>query len=763
MLAGCHRIEEGWPEDYSAQKSPVPGSGDWKPGEERTLPSLCTGCPAACGVLVRVVEGRAVKVAGNPHHPVSRGTLCPRGQALLQRLYNPDRVRGPLRRVGRRGGGDWEPVSWDDAIARVTTALRETRKHGPPEAVFLDGGPECLGALAARRLSGALGSSCWLHADAGPEEATALACYLTQGVRDIPAIDYERTAYVLSFSTTWLEEGPIEHRIRAFAYWHRGRPGQRAKFVQFEPRWSMTAAKADEWVPLRLGTEGAVALGIAHVLLREGLEDRKFVEAHVTGLEDEGDRKGFRRLVRDRYSPERVAEISGVSPGMIVRLAREAAAHHPAIAVGNGAAGLSTNGVFSAMAIHSLNALLGTLDGPGGLLTQRTAPGWPPDPPGGQSPLPDEARILFPRGRLAALEEAVDEPRILLLRGCDPLFSSPDTAVLEEAFRTAELIVSFSSYLDDSAAVADLVLPESVEFERSEVVPAGPAVGYPALSIVRPAVRPLYDTLPSATVLCRIAAGLGDRPARWLPWKDAAELADAAVHVLDGARTGEDSRATSPVAFRNAVFSEGGWWAPPYVHGRWSEVFRTPSGKFELRSTLLRQEVESLIPEHGVEDSLAKLRIEAPPEDAFLPHHETPRVAGGAREYPFFLVVFPLLALGDGRDANSPWLQEIPGSHGKVRWTSWVEIHPEAAKALGVAEHDEVRIESPAGAERARVRIVPGAFPEVVAMPLGRGHRGLGRYARRRGANPQKLLVAERDLLSGIVPRAATRVRIVRS
>ena len=118
------------------RKPPVPGSGDWRPGEERVLPSLCMGCPAACGILVRVVEGRAVKVAGNPRHPVSRGALCPRGQALLQRLYNPDRVRGPLRRVGRRGGGDWEPVSWDDAIARVTTALREARKRGLPEAVF---------------------------------------------------------------------------------------------------------------------------------------------------------------------------------------------------------------------------------------------------------------------------------------------------------------------------------------------------------------------------------------------------------------------------------------------------------------------------------------------------------------------------------------------------------------------------------------------------------------------------------------------------
>ncbi|MGD0089705.1 MAG: twin-arginine translocation signal domain-containing protein, partial [Planctomycetota bacterium] len=137
-LCGCEVGED----PYALVKPEVPGAGHWSKGEEKWIPSVCGQCPAGCGVRVRVVEGRAVKIEGHADHPINRGGLGPKGQSGLQVLYSPNRIRTPLRRHGRRGGGFWNPITWEEAIAEIAKTLRELRAGGEPRALaVLDGEP----------------------------------------------------------------------------------------------------------------------------------------------------------------------------------------------------------------------------------------------------------------------------------------------------------------------------------------------------------------------------------------------------------------------------------------------------------------------------------------------------------------------------------------------------------------------------------------------------------------------------------------------
>lgn len=730
------------------------------PLEEQWVPSVCQLCPAECGIRVRVVGGMAVKINGNPLNPNNQGKTCPKGQVGLQLLYNPDRVQTPLKRVGARGEGDWQAVSWNEAIEAVAAKLRDVRlKSGTPERLaFLYDRPPGLLRETIDHFCRALGTpnAIEVHAD-----ALSQAVFLAQGWASQPGYDLERTRYLLCFNYALLESAqPGVRLLRAYSYMRRGRPGDRTRIVHIEPRLSVTASKADEWVPIQPGTEGALALGLASVILNEKLYDADFIRDHCDGFE------AWSEAVLRDYTPDKVAELTGISEETIKRLAREFSGTSPAVAVGGDAVGQHTNGLASQMAIHSLNALAGSIDVPGGVMMQRRPPLTPF--PGvyvddatahglTQARLDGPESYAFARSASHRLPEAIlsGDPyplEALLLYRANPLHDSPDAEAWRKALEQVPLIISFDPFIEETSAYADYVLPDHTFLERWIAAPLYPSLGFPVLAVGQPTVEPFYDTRALGDVLIQLAHQIGGATGISVPWTDYLELLRFRVDGLLASERGS-IQADTAEEFWHELTARGVWANSPYVFAggdsddegnaeAWETVLATPSGRFEFTPHLLEGKT-SLAP----------------------PFYEPARYVGTDEEYPFHLQLCTLMTQATGPGAaDLPHLHELYGLHVKQMWGNWVEISPETAEELGIADRDEVWVESPIGRIRILARLYAGLPPEIVAIPVGLGHTKGGRWAAGVGSNPQALVSRDyTDELSGLIAQQAVRVKIYKA
>ncbi len=726
------------------------------PGEEVWIPSICQLCPAECGLQVRVVGGAAVKVNGNRHNPNNNGRTCPKGQAALQLLYSPDRVQSPLKRAGGRGEGQWEPITWDQAIGDVAARLRDIRSAGTPERIaFLHDRPNGLLGGTISHFCSALGTPNMvdLHPD-----ALSQAVLLTQGWDSPPALDIDHTRYLLSFNFALLDSAqPSTHLLGSYAFMRRGRPGIRARFVQVEPRLSVTALKSDEWVPVHVGTEGALALGIAWVILDERLYDRAFVTEHCYGFEAWSD------AVLERYAPSRVSSLTGVSEETIKRLAREFSGTRPAIAVAGEAVSRGTNGLASQLAIQSLNALVGSIDVPGGVMMQRPAPlsALPPvqtdevTAQGLAQPRIDRAEDYVaassvPANIPGAILSGTPYPlEAVLLYRANPVHDQANTEAWQEALGKVPFIVSFNEFIEDSDLYADYILPNHTFLERWIGAPVYPSVGYPMVAVGQPAVESLYDTRATGDVLIQLAHQIGGAPAASFPWNNYLELLRFLAEGLRNAERGSIP-ATSSEEFWNELAARGVWADSPYIFAgglegdpeRWSTVLATASGRFEFTPQALEQ-VAPLTP----------------------PYYEPPEYAGEEDAFPFNLQLFTLMSQGFGPGAsNLPHLHSLYGLHVKQFWSNWLEIEPETAHEMGIEDEDKVWVESPAGRIQVPARLYPGDPHGVVGIPSGLGHVAGGQWSAGIGANPNHLLSSDLvDKLTGLVAHQGMRVRVTKA
>src|SRR4030043_629016 len=364
----------------------LPHEGEWIPYEEYWSTGICLQCPSGCGLRIRSVNHWPVKLEGIKDYPINKGRLCPKGQSGLQVLYDPDRIHHPLKRKGKRGDGDWEKISWEEGIGLITEKLKALRQKGRPQSLVVMGG-RYRGHMAdlMARFMEAYGSPNHLGNPARGSEGILKGHFFTMGVRDFLPIHWEEVNYVLSFGASLLEASrPSLRNLWGYGYLRRGRPGIRGKMVQIEPRFSVTASKADQWIPIQPGTDGALALGIAHWIIKEKKYDRQFIDRYTFGFENwkDSDGKshiGFKTLVLKEYSPRQVSSLTGVPEETIVQIAQEFSSHRPSIAISGRGVGMQTNGTYSQMAVDSLNALVESIDKPGGLLFQKRPPfqKWP--------------------------------------------------------------------------------------------------------------------------------------------------------------------------------------------------------------------------------------------------------------------------------------------------------------------------------------------------------------------------------------------------
>ncbi|MFQ5495663.1 MAG: molybdopterin-dependent oxidoreductase, partial [Phycisphaerae bacterium] len=517
------------------------------PPRERLVNVLCPMCPGGCGLAVRVVHGCPVGVRGNKNHPVNRGGLCSRASAVLQDLYNPDRLRQPLRCVGGRGSGRWEPIEWDAAIGMIADKLRPLRDRGPQSLCTVLGRDRGLTRVAWQRFMKAFGSPNLI--DAFPDDNLDVhpAVLATQGVRQRIGYDLARASYVLSFSSGWLDaHWSTEQAARGFAEFRRGRPGFRPRWVHAGPRYSLTGAKADEWLPIHPGTEGTLALGIAHVLIREGLYDRDFVERHTFGFNDWSDAAGathlgFRRMVLQDYAPADVGKRTGVSEGDIFRIAREFGVNKPAVALGYDGGECGVPSTYDRMAVHCLNALVGNLDAPGGVtvfqaLSLLDQPFEIDDVAGRGLAM---SRLDDPEGRRRLADSAVDllagamesgQPyptEAVFLVDVDPVFSLAEGQRFGAALSAIPFVVAVSGYHNDSDRHADLILPSLHTLQRWDFNLGHTLTGHPVVTVSPPAMDRAAEMPAPYEVVKSIGDRLGGSIAAAFPWSGSEEAVEA--------------------------------------------------------------------------------------------------------------------------------------------------------------------------------------------------------------------------------------------
>ena len=772
------------------------GGGFWKwsqlppvqdlnaPGVEKWVPTVCGQCMGGCGTLVRLIDGWAVNIVGNPLHPVNRGTLCPKGIAGLQGLYDPDRIRTPLKRAGKRGEGQWQPISWDEGLQLVTGHLRELRQKGEPHALAVLGG-RYRGLMRSlwERFLEAFGSPNYIDNQFQWEGPTDEGLFLTQGIHATPVYDLSHSNYILSFGSGLLEShwSPVQ-ALNAYGRFRRERPEHRGKFVQMESRLSITGMKADEWVPIQPGTEGLMALGIANMMIKEGLYNKEFISQRTFGFENWTDAKGanhlgFKEFILSEYEPNLISKKTGVPVDTFIRLAREFVSNQPSLAIG------FRDRPFHQMAVSALNGLTGNIDAHGGLLVPRTTPLQPLPSfkkdaiaeKGTRSQRIDEGKkgtsmvqpsYLFAKNVISGKPNG---PKVLFLYYANPLFSNPAPELFSKAVDKIPLIVSFSPYMDDTTAVADLVLPDHTVWERWQDDPVFLSSGFPVLGIRQPVVEPLYQTRATGDVLLHIAKSLGGEIEKAFPWKDFQEVLLYGMKGVFDANRGDvfglqfDQAWTRLLErggwwapsyktfdeFWKLLKETGGWWDPIYDYQEWNRIFRTPSGKFEFYAQSLKQGQSS--PANEQRDL------------SFLPHWEEPGKVEDEKQYPFHLHLFRTMALTGTRNSNQPWLQAISGSYLFERWEPYAEINPETAKRLGISDADWVWVESPHGKIRVKARLYKGAVPEVVNIPLGWGHRSGGCWAKGLGENPYRLLGDDLDPLTGYPIHGSTRIKLYKA
>jgi anaerobic selenocysteine-containing dehydrogenase len=658
--------------------------------------SVCFMCPAGCGISVRTREGRPKIIQGNPAHPVSQGRLCGLGQAGVHALYNPDRVTTPLLRTAARGTGAFEPTTWEDGLSRLADRLRPLRANAQGDRIgLLSEGVRGHLALVVERFMEQLGSKRLLHYDFAHPHTLYAANERLFGEKHLPYYDLKNARYVLSFGADFLGSwiSPVHHAL-GYGYSRQGQSGVRGRFVQIEPRMSLSGAAADEWIPARPGTEGILALGLAQRIVSDGHyrgTDRDDWAAHLSP-----------------YTTERVASESGVPEGTIARLAEAFAQTQPSLSIGGGAAGNHTNGVDILMAVNVLNHLVGSLGVEGGLVFN--------PPPVVDSP-PRQACYR-------SMLELADDARngridVLIVSKTNPVFALPAAAGFNEALARIPLIVSLSSFMDETTALADLILPSHTYLESWGDDFPEPGVGFPVGAIAQPVVSPLYDTRATGDIILEVAQRLGLGNA--LPWKTMKDYLQQGWREIHQ-RGAPDNSVDGFATFWDSVLQAGVWG---------QDVHRTRP------ATAVRAQL--------IED----IKV------------DVPQFAGSSDAYPFLLHPYLSNALHDGRGANLPWMQELPDPLTSVVYGSWVELNPVTAKQLGLTDGDVVAVESMHGRITAPVCVYQAIRPDVVAMPIGQGHGEYGRYAQHRGVNPIQILAPEIEPSTGALAWSATRVKLV--
>ena len=745
--------------------------------ETRIVKNVCHQCPARCGIDVYVTDGKVHAIYGSPDHPISNGKLCPKGHLGAYILYDPDRFTGPMKRTnpnkGRNEDPKWQPISWDEALDTVAKRLNGLRdKAEQHRFAIVNGrgwGSTDVGLLGNfGKLYGTpnatMGHSS-ICADTSKKAKSAI-----DGNYNYNSYDYKNTNYLLIFGAAFLEAyRPYNANMQAWGHIRTKAP--KTKVAVADVRVTTTGAAADHLMLVKPGTDGALALAIAHVILTEGLWDRKFVGDFVDGVNlfktgETLEVKSFKEKwtlgliewwnaeLKDR-TPKWAAEITTVAERDILNVAREFGATRPAMAIFERGVTLHTNGMYSGMAVHVLNALVGAMYAVGGLANQMGVP-YGKLPVSSDDFVDDAAKEAAARkmpridrvkskelplaaNNMQGIPQSIIEGKpytldTIMFYITNPIYSAPNAKQWEEALKKV-FVIETSPFPSETSVFADLVLPDHTFLERWQDTPTYPFEGWPLTNIRVPAVKPLHNTKHFGDTLIEIGKRIKGPTSEY--YQKVGNVENILKAIAKGFEANPGSNGVN--SFEKWV-EKGVWYKTPYLYRQiagefyeWDgsdyrkpmsaedvkkKLLMTESGKFELKSSYL---------EHYDEFITSNLGIVK--EKVGFPQWIPPKYSGGG-DLHFIATKTPMH--GEGRTANIPTAISLYQPTSGGRNELFLEIHPETAAKRGIRNGDRVKIHNELGAIYARVNIFPACRPDTVVLPYGFGHWAHGRWAKGR-------------------------------
>jgi anaerobic selenocysteine-containing dehydrogenase len=635
-------------------------------------------CPDTCAMQVTVESGRAVRVSGDPDHPFTRGFLCTKVNRYVERTYHPDRVLHPMRRIGPKGSGRFERVSWDDALRAIATRLNELRASSDgPQSILPYSYAGTMGMVQGssidRRFFHAIGASmldrtiCSMAGTVGMQ--MTVGANIGADPEGIPESDL-----VLLWGTNTLTSNP---HLWPFVLEARERGAQ---VIAIDPIRTRTAAQCDEWLAIRPGTDAALALGMMHVLLDRGLQDDEFIAAHTLGFDHLRDRVA-------EYPPERVSRITGLTTDAIVSLGERYGRAKAAFIRVNYGLQRHAGGGMAVRTIACLPALTGHWRRAGGGVQLSSSANFEFNKQAlYRVDLSPPVRTI----NMIRLGEALTRPdagvggppvRAMIVYNSNPAAVAPDrNAVLQGLRRDDLFTVVLEHFQTDTADYADFVLPATTQLEHWDV---HLSYGHHYVTLNRPSIEPLGEALPNTEIFRRLAAQMGlSHPS----------LSDDDLTVIRQALNSASNKLTGVTL---EALLERGWLRlnvpKPYLPFA-TGAFLTPSGKCEFYS-----------------ERMARMGLD--PLPAFTPPYEFPEAAPAlAARFPLTLISSPAHQF-----LNSTFVNVAPLRRA-AREPECI-LHPVDAESRGVRSGARVAIRNDRGAFTAVARVEETIRPGVVWAP----------------------------------------------
>lgn len=663
----------------------------------------CTLCPYYDGGFAyNNEEGRIQKTEGNQDHIATRGKFCAKGLASFLSATDPDRITTPLKRVGPRGSGKWQEISWDMAIAEVSGKLKEALLE-PNAIVVNEGGHNS--SIMDRFLS-TLGSSSLVRSCPPGIGGLAKQRALQQmiGVSFLLP-DMEHSKYILNFGCNIMETAlPLAQRLTD------GIVNNRLKLVTFDVRMSNTAGRSTEWIPVFPGSDGFIALAMCQHILQKGLADLEFIKTWTDTTAE--------KLLADlqAYTPKKASEISGVPEKTIKRIAIEFAKNHPASVFSMNGISRRQSGLEMEQACLLLAVITGNIDNEGGCCLPRTFPINTPQPAPKQLTGDSlQMNYTFPFHVMTGTRKV----KVLFNHLSNPVYSAPAASIWREIFKDEKLIpylVDFSPFMSESAEWADLILPDVVGVERHDLVSA-PSALWPWVSISAPAIPPVNQARDVRETLKKIVETLDPDGQKGMKsfW-----MFTNAKHWV------EQSCAATPGLEGNykKLLSKGMW--PDH-------------GKIDPENRKIIQNGEPLeatygtFKKNGFSTPTGKIQVTIPALKS-NPRHEN------LKPGQFILTTYKVAYHSQSMTTNLKYLAEI--SHSNP-----LNINKSEAKKLNIKDGDLVRVTTPAGYMVTKAMLTNGIHPTVVGISTSVGRIAYGRVAMAKphDAKPNYALEALQD------------------
>jgi len=650
--------------------------GDSKP---KWVATDCTICYHSCGMNVLVEEGRITKVHGLKDHPLNRGRLCPKGAKVIELVYHPDRLKYPLKKVN----GEWNRISWDVALTEISNKLQSLKNEFGPEILSIFSGSIGVENLEmmelAQRFKGAFGSPNFISVEGICYRMRIRARQMTFG--KYPVEEMNSKLYVLWGHNPEQSDFPLLLSIQ-----ENLKKG--SKLVVIDPRKISLATKAEMYLSIRPGTDGALALALMHVIIKENLYDKDFIERWT---------QGFDKLIShiEPYTPEWAERITWVQAEDIRKLARlYATAESASIFQGTNTQDQTANGTQNSRAFAILQTITGNINNPGGWVVgprlSITGLGIPTE----RIPIGAEDYTLFydfwgrksPFGQVVCFPDSVPNIiKALIVTGGNPAVSLPDSNAFRQALQNLDILVVHDLFLTETAELAHYVLPACTHLEKNGLAYSyNVCHGIPYLMLRKKAIEPLHESWSEFRFWKELAKkmGLGDV----FPWET-----DEEVVELELKSTGLSYKEMKEEKVAGAYYGEKKYGMEEYER----KGFSTPSRKIEIYSETFAKAGFDPLPTYREPD-------QSPMSGSEL-----------YKRYPLILTTGArILYYTHGQHRNIKALKDkIP--------EPFAEIHPKTATQYGIEDGDPIVVESNRGKIKVKARVTQDILEGVVSIPHG--------------------------------------------